>query len=340
MNPKPVALLLCLLMLFALPASAAPVRDLETEPEADAALNRLLGIAFSAAMLKEESALAPGQAPSEGLVEAAFAVYSYLDAGLERAVVTPEMGRELHSAMFANGSFSMPEKGDCPCVTIEDGNMVLDLAELNETPLVGAYVYAQTIRGEYTDLEIDLYTVWGYWGTPALEIPEEDLTWYRHATATVQKCSESPFGFRLAAFSLGPIYEDGAFAVWQEYEDADMGFTVSLPSLMGLSRQSAEDKLFENASGSSSIRIESLPPMDYRDAAAQIAALPDGKTLVDTQFSVVLRITAKKTVIIIYESSERAYRVTLTYPEERMEEYGLYAEIIRNSFAIWGLSNG
>ncbi|MBQ8136335.1 MAG: hypothetical protein IJ174_02785, partial [Clostridia bacterium] len=317
MNLKRLPALVCALTFLALlPASAAPVRDLQMEEEAAPGLNRLLGIVLSAAMLKEENALAEGQAPSEGLVQAAFAVYSYLESGLEQAEVTQEMGQELQAVLFESGAFVMPEKGDCPCVTIEGGKMILDLAELNETPLVGAYVYAQTERGEYIDLQLDLYTVWGYWGIPALDIPEEDLTWYRHAVATVQRNDESPFGFRLAAFALGTIYEDGAFAAWQEYEDADMGFTVSLPSLMGLSRQSAEDKLFENADGSASIRIEGLPPMDYREAAAQIAALPEGKTLVDNLFSVVMRITPRKTVIIIYESDARAYRVTLSYPEE------------------------
>ena len=34
------------------------------------------------------------------------------------------------------------------------------------------------------------------------------------------------------------------------------------------------------------------------------------------------------------------YTVTLTFPKERQAEYAFYAEIIRNSFGVWGLARG
>jgi hypothetical protein len=34
------------------------------------------------------------------------------------------------------------------------------------------------------------------------------------------------------------------------------------------------------------------------------------------------------------------YTVTMTFPRERQAEYEFYAEIIRNSFGVWGLSHG
>ena len=83
-----------------------------------------------------------------------------------------------------------------------------------------------------------------------------------------------------------------------------------------------------------------IAPMTRDQALSETAALKSGITLEDAAFSLVLHIAPTGARILMYESDSCAYRVTLTYPSERMEEYGLYAEIMRNSFTIWGLSNG
>lgn len=337
-----LALLICaLLMAGMIPASAAPARDqrpdsvwMEGDPEG------LLSVVMSAAMLKDQDALAAGSPPAQGLVEAAFAVYVYNSRGLERVTLEEGDCAELYDALFASGSFHMPEKGDCPCVTVENGRMTLDLAELNETPLVGAWIYSAREENGTMRLDMDLYTAWGYYMTPALEIPEEDLTWYRHCTAVLSRAEESAFGWRLVSFQTGPIYQDGAFSAWQEYANPEAGYSLMLPSLMGQSRSDANDVLFETADGTASVRIERIAPMTRDQALSETAALKSGITLEDAAFSLVLHIAPTGARILMYESDSCAYRVTLTYPSERMEEYGLYAEIMRNSFTIWGLSNG
>ena len=322
-------------------AFAAPTRDRRALfAEEDDSLRGFLSTVMSAAYLKDVEALAPGEAPSQGLVEAVLAVYEYHMLGDDRAELTGEECADLYRSFFSSGSFAMPEKGDCPCVTVENGRLIIDLEELEETALCGAYVYESVMDGGYLDLKADLYTAWGYYLTPAGEIPDEDLVWIRGARIRLEAAEGTAFGWRLISFALGRAYTDGAMDQWTEYVNDGMGLSLNVPAGMTLTREAEDGAGWVSADGRAVMTLERLPGMSFAEGRDLMGQL-EGYAVYQEEFDILMCIGAGTTwILVCSDAVEYAWRLVLDFPEDLAEEYGLYSEIIRNSFVVWGLSNG
>ena len=322
-------------------ALAAPTRDQRAMfAEEDDSLRGFLSTVMSGAYLKDVDALAPGETPAQGLVEAVLAVYEYHMLGDNRAELTGEECADLYRSFFSSGSFVMPEKGDCPCVTVENGRLVIDLEELEETALCGAYVYESVMDGGYLDLKADLYTAWGYYLTPAGDIPDEDLVWIRGAEIRLEAAEGTAFGWRLISFALGKPYDDGAMDLWTEYENPGMGLSLNVPGGMALTRESEDGAEWTTEDGRAVMTLERLNGMSFAEGRELMGQL-SGYAVYQEEFDTLMCIGSGTTwILVCSDAVEYAYRLVLVYPEDRGDEYGLYSEIIRNSFVVWGLSNG
>ncbi len=339
---RTIAVLCAALLVFcAAGASAAPARDRRSMAmEEDDSLRGFLATVMSAAYLKDVPALAAGETPSQGMVEAVLAVYEYHMLGPVRAELTEQECADLYGSFFASGRFVLPEKGDCPCVTVENGRLIIDLEEMEETVLCGAYVYASAAGEGYLDLEADLYTAWGYYLTSAEEIPEEDLVWLRGARIRLEAAEGTAFGWRLVSFETGKTYAAGEMSRWEEYVNEDMGLSLNVPTGLTMTKEEADRVEWSTADGTVRMALERKPGMSFAQGRALMEQM-EGYAVYQEMFDVLMCVgTGEARILVCSDAVEYAYDLVLTYPEDRAQEYGLYAEIVRNSFVVWGLSNG
>ena len=305
MAKRTVSALCALALALSVPAAlAAPTRQEGTmEVREDEGLRGFLSTVMSAAVIRDLPALEEGEAP----------------------------GAELYRDFFASGSFEMPSEGSCPCVRIEDGKMVMDLAELNETPLVGAYVYESRIADGRVYMKADLYTAWGYYMTEAPFIPEEDLTWYCSAEICLEAGEGKLFGWKLVSYRLGGVWQDGATSEWKEYTDEESAWSLCLPSGFGESGAAEGFREWQTADGSATLRMELLPPM----SAGAESAGDEGLYGIITREG-----DGRLKLVFRGEELEADASLTLDFPSDRLDEYSFYLEIIRNSFWMRGMPYG
>ncbi len=333
MAKRTLSALCALALALSVPAAlAAPTRqDGVMEVREDEGLRGFLSTVMSAAVIRDLPALEEGEAPGAELTEAVFGVFEYNMFGLDSVTLTESECAGLYGDFFASGSFEMPEEGSCPCVRIEDGKMVMDLAELNETPLVGAYVYESRIADGRVYMKADLYTAWGYYMTGAPFIPEEDLTWYCSADVCLEAGEGKLFGWRLVSYHLGGVWQDGATSEWKEYTDEESAWSIYLPSGFGESGAGEGFREWQTADGSSTLRMEFLPPM----SAGAESAGDEGLYGIITREG-----DGRLKLVFRGEELEADAVLTLDFPLDRLDEYSFYLEIIRNSFWMRGMPYG
>ncbi len=320
-------------------ALAAPVRDTgRMDIGSDEGLRGFLSTVMSAAMLKDLDTLSEGDAPSQGLTEAVMAVFEYNMFGLDSVTLTEADCAGLYRGFFAAGTFEMPSEGDCPCVRIVDGKMVMDLAELNETPLVGAHVHEAVFEGGRVRLKADLYTAWGYYMTSPEDIPEEDLTWYAGAEICAEANEGELFGWRLVSYRMTGAWQDGALSEWRDWENAEEGYALRIPSRFGESGTEKGDRQWQTPDGTASLGVRVLPAMTFAEGLEMMAS-EEGTVKAQEEFSCIMAAGETCSRVLVC-APDSAYLVTLSYPAENAAEYTFYAEIIRNSLTVRGLADG
>ena len=339
-------LIAILLALVILPLSgfAASVRDIRyMETEHESGVSALMDVVLSAAMLKDIRDLPEGTKPPEGLVEAVFAVYTFFETGALSAELNTDDAAALYRAFFGEGAYTLPETGDCPCVRIEDGVMKMDLEELNETPLVGLWIYeTRDLDGSRVWLKGDMFTARGHAFASAWEIPDDELTWYCSAEACIERDEGALFGWKIVSCSLGEIYLDGSVPGWTDLTDEEAGYSLLVPSILTVSAGGPEKRTRSTADGEITLTVEPLPPMDEAAADAYFegeANLRKDSVETGLRYYAVEGPRAAR-VLIAGADMKQAYLITLTYPEGRQDEMALYLEFIRNSFNEAGNTNG
>lgn len=347
MKKKLALLLVCLLALTPVWGMAAPVRDMESmETLVDQPLQHMLNLVMSAAMLRDVPSLEAGaQIPAE-MDEAVFALFNYVESGADSVTLTKEDCISLHDMFFAAGEYIFPKAEDvhCPCITVTQDTMTLDLEELNETPLAGVYVYASSLEEDILSLKADVYTLWGYFSTPAEQVPETDLTWWAGAEILLKADETSPYGYALWGYELTEIYQDGLVSDWQLVENSACEYSVKLPAVLGLADDRAENMVYQTADGAAQVQIACMPSSGrgYQDALNAFRNAHDDFVIEEeADFS---RFTAEKegayVLCIAHEMLPYVYTLTMEFPPERQQEYTLYGDLIRNSMVVWGMNNG
>ncbi|MBR6525865.1 MAG: hypothetical protein IKT57_07825 [Clostridia bacterium] len=331
-------ILLALMLALALPvqALAAPCRDQGMmEAVVNEPLQHMLNLVFSAVMAEDVTALAPGETPSAAMQEALFSLFYYVEGSSESSVNLAKADADmLYSMFFASGEADERFANGLSC----------DVSRFDQMPLAGAYVYESDVgEAENTlTLQCDLYTLWGYFSTPAQWVPEGDLTWWTGAEVVLQGDETSPYGYTLAGFTLTETYQDGQTADWQLVENADMEYSLYLPSVLGLCGDAPEKREYQTADGSAEVIITCLPGASYDEALQDFAALyPDAAITEERELFTFTAVTeGTYQICVAQENLPYVYRVDMRFPPERQQEYTLYGDLIRNSLAVWGLNNG
>ena len=368
---KLLALLLALcLMLAAAPGLAAPTRDAKAmEVKVDDNLTSLVTLIVNAAVLQGTPAepgaalgfpnLAKDETPSGLLAACALAwgikagvlPYNYEIGDRDTIALSMEEADELYHRVFTNPMFAFRMLTDEEAEAAKSEKMYrtwytgreLNIALASKCNY-GVYIYSATFDGTDAEILCDVFTaketeVW----QSAEYLPEEALVWECNARISLRRAPDSAFGYTVNAFSFSPFYQAGDLNRWTEFENDKMEYSVNLPGILGVADDTASNRVWQTADGKATLTIAAVDEkITFDDAVARYQASHPGDIIKqEREFD---RFTAVGdgyfTFIITSDEMDRVYTVAFTFPAEYQAEYEFYAEIIRNSLSIWGLSNG
>ncbi len=371
MNAKKLfALLLALcLALAAVPGLAAPTRDIKAlEVTVDEKLTALAELAVNAAILQETPAqpgaariipaLEKGETPSDLLVSCALAwgiqagILPYDLVAVDQEILALDAARaqELYEGIFTSPAYAFRQWTEEEAETLKNENSRTWYTgkELNTAfaPLChyGVYIYSAESDGTDVDVQCDVFTAkMTEVQQSAEELPEEALVWQCNACISLRSAPEKPFGYTVNGISISPFYEAGDLSQWKAFENEKMEYSVNLPGILGVSDETASYRVWKTGDGQATLTISTVDEQTFLEAAAATyqTAYPQAKIIQEPEFD---RFSVMQegsyTLVTTSEEMQRLVMVTFTFPAERQAEYAFYAEIIRNSLSLWGISNG
>ena len=372
MNAKKCfALLLALcLALAAVPGLAAPTRDIKTlDVAVDEKLTALAELAVNAAILQQTPAqpgasrtipaLEMNETPSDLLVSCALAWG--IQAGVlpceteadEQGILALDIAQaqELYEGIFTSPAYAFRQWTGEEAEALKNENLYRTWytgEELNLAfaPLChyGVYVYSAESDGTDVDVLCDVFTAKETEvQQSAEEIPEDALVWQCSARISLRSAPEQPFGYTVNGISISPFYEAGDLSQWIAFENEKMEYSVNLPGILGVTDKTAAHRVWQTADGKATLTIVTSDEKTAFDEAVTSYQLvyPQAKSNQEPEFewfSVMQE--GSYTLVTTSEEMQRLVMVTFTFPAERQAEYAFYAEIIRNSLSLWGISNG
>ncbi len=347
--------LLCLVVILALTlamtAYAAPLRDQQPmQITVDGGLQAMVDLCMSAAVYRDVLSLPEADMPPQALVEGVMLVGIYTmtlpyegeDLWENRATVSVEELSEYYAMIFTNGQYALPTASGCECITVDGTSLKFDMSSMDEMQNISAYIYASEFDGSVAVLKADLYSHYGFFNYHAADIPENELTWLANATITMKYDPISPYGYTLMGYEIGETYLDGCITDWQYIENAQQEYSATIPSIFVEQPGSGETLSFATADKAAGLTIQTLDNTAHLSLEAFAAQYKDkGVCTVDELFYCVSVVgDGQYTLIVAPQGADTAYQVQLTFPAGRQAEFVLYAELIRNSFVLWSMSNG
>ena len=368
---KAIALLLAVcLLIIAAPALAAPTRDAQAlEVTVDERMLSLTELIVNAAILQDMPAepaavstipgLAKDETPSDLLVscvlswgiQAGLLPYDGAVGDQETVALSAEAALELYQSVFTNSeyTFTEPEQETADKINAEnptrawyaDGELNLAYAALCD---YGVYIYSAEYDGTDAEILCDVFSMKdSQVRLNAEDIPEEAMAWVCNARLSLRGAPEAAFGYTVNSFDISPFYQDGDLSKWPEFENAEMEYSVNLPSILGVADDTPANRVWQTADGKASLTISvEKKTGSYDDTLAQyLAKHPGAKIVQQREFDCFSEMSeGQYTLVVVSELKSNVYTVTMAFPAERQAEYAFYAEIIRNSLTIWGVSNG
>ncbi len=353
---KWAALLLALcLIVCACPGLAAPAREEQTiEITVDERLQRLLFILCEA--IPEEcfgdtpqTVLSSSQAPGAELATQALWAACLLYENT--AHLTPGEADALYHQLFTNGSCPLEGSQNLYYLTADENGWAVN-TDARPVGSCGARIYAAVFDGTDALVRCDVFDYQDQNDEGVLldaaELDEAWVDWSCQMELSLRFAPETEFGFTLNSLSVSPLFRDGYFAAWQEIsepvtEDGENGFDVHLPESLAFVSRGPDGFLWQTEEGDASLRIVPVREnVTYDEAFSRYLLAHPGQKPVQERLYDCFIFLAGGTCDMVFTGDRLpfTYTLTMTFPEERQAEYELYLNIIRNSFGIWGFSNG
>ncbi len=348
MNEKRLAALVLALVLTltAVPALAAPSRDLQAmEVTVDEKLQTLVNIACLA--IPEEcygmdacAVLEKDQAPGASLT--AQALWAAMLTAREASALSTEEAQDLYRQIFTSGTYEQPSKDALsPFLTATDSGLEVN-PEYAYASADNAFIYSVSFDGTDVLLQCDLYQC-EVEGADVNEVPDILLSWTNHAAISLRFSPETEFGYTVNSIVLSPCYRDGNFGDWWEAENQEIGYSLNVPGSLELADGTPEHWTFKNVEGDVALTIDAEENnLTYDQALAAFMQAHKGLDVQQERLYDAFLSLEEGVFMMVVTTDEHpwTYTVTMTFPADRQEEYAFYAEIIRNSFGVRGLSNG
>ncbi|MBE5787020.1 MAG: hypothetical protein E7324_05715 [Clostridiales bacterium] len=341
-----VLTMVCLLFACAPGAMAAPVRDKQLEEMTlDLGMQTLVDLVMGAAVLTDVSALETELQPDQALMEGVLALGMYQKVlPLDGKQLTYEQAKEMYGLVFTSGAYAPVEKAAAPFAAPAGQGLTFDFTDFQANPSIGVYIYSAAFDGADVTLLCDLYHYYDEPGMKAEDLPEETLTWLCHGEISLAYAPEAYFGYTLNGYTLSPVYLDGRLSDWQGMDNMEYEYSVTLPSILGLAEDAPGHMAWQSADGTVNLVIDVAVDsgMDYDQVLDAFLLNHPGQTVTQQrEFSQFFAMgEGIYSLLVVPEGLPWAYTLTLSFPAERQAEFALYAEFIRNSLIVWGLSNG
>ena len=338
---------LCLLLAFAaVPGLAAPSRDAEAmEVTVDERLQALLEITARAYLGPAWADVLDGRTPDPESDQAtAQRPWNAVAYAMERAD-QDEMPLEDAKALIAEiyADAPRPEAGDPGALlTVEDGKALLNRDALENEFVLGVYPYSVSFDGETALLFADLYCTPSDAVGTMDELPEDMVIWLMRVAYELASAPEARYGFKVKGCSVSKPYLDGDLTAWFTAENTEYEYSVNLPSSFGLANGDAANRVWQTADGSASLTVQAQDGgMALDEALSAFRKAHAGDVTVERDFDFFYMVgDGCFYYVCASEMANWTYTLAMTFPRERQAEYELYAEFIKNSFSVWGLSNG
>lgn len=346
------ALMLALcLSLAGFSALAAPTRDLQAiELTVDGGMIDLLEITVKAFMGPNWSSVLekiPTGGPTDNgdlshadqtLAQRALA-YAMACGGEE--TIGSEEAQALISQIYSDWQGTLADGSDGLLEKTENG-FALRRETLEGSYRLGVFPYSVQFDGVNATVKADIFACPAEHDGPAEEIPEDALIWLLNGVFHLRFAPDSLFGYTVNGYELSPFYLDGRTGLWQEIENTEYEFSVSIPSRL---EQNGDDpaRMVWKAENGAVLTIETeegSPSFD--EALAAFLREHPGQSVIQERLFDDFYAFSEGSFTMITVSGELPwhYTITFSFPAERQAEYEFYCEIIRNSFSAWGISNG
>ncbi len=342
-----VLVLALLLIIHAVPALAAPTRDFQAlEITVDGKLQTLVNIACMA--IPEDcygteacEVLKKDQAPDTYLTEQAL--WAAVMLSRENLQLSADEAGQLYHQIFTSGEYDAAALAETnlPFAAVTESGLELN-PDAMSIGFDGAYIYAAEFDGTDALVQCDLYFC-EVKGADVDEVSEVLLTWTNQAELSLRFAPETEFGWTLNSIFLSPSYRDGNFGDWWEAENEALEYSVHIPDSLQIVDETTDHWVFKNPEGDVSLTIEAKKDsLTYNQAlAAFMQAYPDQEVTREEMYDAFTLLQEGEFIMVVTaDDYPWTYTVTLTFPKERQAEYAFYAEIIRNSFGVWGLARG
>lgn len=306
-------------LMFILSAAAGYAAPGREKTDVDPNARALIRLAMSAAVLRgvyEMDGL-----PSQSMVEGMLVMDG------QDGFVGDDTAAAWYDGLFSEGSYEKPRASTCPCIVLEDGGMTVDASVLGEMPVFSVLIYG----AEGNDFLCDVCYSYNHFDDPG-EVPEDELVWLCGARVTLTRDESARFGYTLDGFSRTEGYASGCVGDWQHEINTEYEYDFILPDCFGLAQADYNARIWQTADGTATLSVyvsegENTP--DLEDFARE-----------EMYHSVCMETDGMITRVFSAEGLLWNYTVTLEFPAEKQAEYTLYAELMRNAFRMWGLSDG
>jgi len=344
--------ILMALCLFVSPAAAAPTRDPQLEEmTVDLGMQTLAELIMGAAVLSDVTGMEENANPSPALLEGVLALGLYNgalprgeNAQNGKVSVDPQTAADYYNMIFSSGAYTPIQSPSFPGLCMKGQDLQFDLSSLSGNPQIGVYIYSTAFDGEKVTVLCDLYTYYDSRIQSAQVLPEDGMSWLCHGEIALTYSPEAAFGYTLDRFILSPVYLNGMLSDWHTAENTVYEYSVKLPSIFGLAADDPAAMTWQTADGAAEIqiRVHTGYKKSFDETLDAFLLSNPGQTVTQQrEFSQFFAVgEGAYTLWIVPEGLEWAYAVTLSFPAERQAEFTLYAEFIRNSMIVWGLSNG
>lgn len=349
--------LILTLCLSCAPALAAPLRDARNAEVAHDGIQALVEVvsaaylgpepeAWDAQGLNAQTLLIGAEAAPEEQAVARRALAYAMERTAQTTVLSRQEAADLSAQIFTGWAWTIEDSGADDLLRVNGDTVELLAESLENGWRVGAYLYDTVFTDAGAQVRADVFACPTEYTESIQDVPEAAVIWLLNGEFILREAPEAVFGYTLDECAFSARYGDGALAAWQQTDSEEGEYSVCLPSQFAQREEvssPAPGTQWKNADGTAEIGIYwASSEKSFAETLQNFQnAHPDWT------------IQSEETFGRMYGFGEGAfemwvaspdmtwtYCLSMRFPTQRQAEYEFYAELIRNSFIAWGISNG
>lgn len=345
---KTLLTVLALCLALALPAQAAPTRDMTVSAlehqDLLEQIQPLVDAAAAAAMRLDYTFFREGTTPEPAFVEGLLyqALGSHLivrEANEGVIALTRDEAREAARGLLVETGVPGFDSTGYPGVSMENGTLHFDLTRQED--YIGGHIYDLSVDEVEVLVSADIYRLNGIVAN-AQDAPEDSLTWLGHIGLRLKPQPETPLGFVLASFSIPERYRESASIHHVEKNRFELQYpdflAVPLPEDEAYLSISSEDGLAKLIVRDVPGTLDSLLDEWIRQSPggqdAHTGWIENGRLVMHAPGVFRLAYPDAR------EGTDNCLVLEMVFPSENLHEFTLIQTFLDNSFVVYSHSVG